>query len=558
MLILLLCLVFLFACNSKVIKKDSVQLKNERYLRGYLLTPTGSDDCNPCVNNVIESVKNLRNRGETLGFNWGDNYPELRGNGTKNHWQGIQRLPLMGLEKPYFVVSSSHRYRNYRGYESKPAYFAVVEMASRGTLSGRLRSNRLQFGKLTRDVSPDLLDRIVKANLISPDFYHPGAMQAIGKYLLVGVDGCIGPSRNTSLLTLWDMSKPTTPKSIWERPGWKIPGRTAVCVAITKLEEARYLLVRAWTDAKRLDFYILDSELEKNPANYHTGVPWHVWEPHELKSELYQPDGTLDFKWADFGFLFGKASYQNLNLVTECQTGKLYLIASHGRRPSGFGGADVIEAFQVDVPEKRAAADKPGGVIITKVAKKYLYPAENAGARQGDLQAAAGIYISRSNELFFYATEHGVSGKGGFVTMIEFGPQIPIAEVTSIDKAWVELYDKKNFEGRSIILDYIDRNLRDYNDLKNIESFDNKASSVIYAIPKGASLRLFNGSNHQGAYFDLTGTGQPERIEDFAKMHLSAGETADNKISSIEWRSISLNNSLSFKSHSNSPQSVQN
>jgi len=96
--ILLLCLVFLFACNNKVIKKNSVQFKNERYLRGYLLTPTGSDDCNPCVNNVIESVKNLRNRGETLGFNWGDNYHELRGNGTKNHWQGIQRLPV-GVSK---------------------------------------------------------------------------------------------------------------------------------------------------------------------------------------------------------------------------------------------------------------------------------------------------------------------------------------------------------------------------------------------------------------------------------------------------------------------------
>ncbi len=558
MLILLLCLAFLFACNHKVIKKNSSLPKKERFLSGYLRTPSGSDDCNPCVENVIESVKKLRNRGESLGFNLGDNYPELRGGGTKNHWQGIQRLPLMGLEKPYFVVSSSHRYRNYRGYESKPAYFAVVEMASRGALTVRLRSNRLAAGQLTRNVPPNPLDRIIKANLISTDFYHAGGMQAIGQYLLVGVDGHINNKRDTSLLTLWEMSNPLSPKKLWQDPIWEVRGKHAGAVGIVKLEDGRHLLVRAFKDAKQLEFYILSSDLEENPANYQDQAFWGTWNSKELKLE-HISDNYLDSGWADSGSIFGDASYQNTNLVTECGTGKLYLIASHGRRPSGFGGADIIGLYRLDVPTKIPYPGSADGIIITKVAERPLYPDDNAGTRQGDLQAAAGIYISPDNKLYFYATEHGVSCAGESVSMIEFSPQIPTSTVTSIDEAWVEVYDKRNFDGRSIILDYVDGNFRDYANLEKIEEFDNKASSVIYTIPKGFSLRLFNEPNHRGAYLDLIGTGHPERIEDFAKMHLSAGETADNKISSIEWHpSRRLSNSLRFKVHSNFSKAAQN
>lgn len=512
--------------------KASMPLPEGRHFLGYLQSPAGSGTCNPCVENVIESINTLQNRGETLGFYWGDNYPAVAGSGTSNHWQGIQRLPLMGLAAPYLVVSSSHRYPINI---PKPAYFAVVEMESRGAVTGRLRSNRLEFGKLTRDVPPNPLDRIVKAQMITPEFDHAGAMQAIGKYLLVSADERTSDSQNLSLLTLWDMSTPYAPQNVWRDPAWELPGRYAGSVGIVKLENSKFLLVRALQDAKQLEFYILQPDLEENPATYLDGSPWDTWDYRELKSDLHEADGTLDLNWADLYNVLGKAGYENVNIVTECGSGRLYLIASHGRRPSGFGGEDCVDAYRLEVPVERPKPDSPDGVIITKVAKRQLHPVGNAGARQGDLQAAAGIYVSPDNKLYFYATEHGVSGPGGSVTMIEFAPQVPRSNVTDIEDAWVELYDEKKFDGRSIVLDYKDRKLRDYNHLENIETFDNISSSVIYAIPEGYVLRLFSEGNQRGGYFDLVGTGQAEKIEDFAGVALSNGESADNRISSVKW-----------------------
>jgi hypothetical protein len=143
-----------------------------QYFRGYLQSPQGNADCNPCVQNVIHSVNTLRDRGETMGFNWGANYPSV------DHWQGIQRMPILpneGLSLPYIVVSSSH------GGQSKPyARFAIVTMGSRDQDGLRFRSNRLAYGQLTKDVPPDSRDQIVVPKIIRTDYDHAGGVQTIG------------------------------------------------------------------------------------------------------------------------------------------------------------------------------------------------------------------------------------------------------------------------------------------------------------------------------------------------------------------------------------------
>ncbi len=519
-----------------------VQAQDGPYLRGNLQDPHGSEVCNPCVRDVITAVNTLRDHGATMGFNWSDDYPEVAGSGTKNHWQGVQRMPWLGLAFPYVVVSSSHRTRIFRpnGQStdvSSPAHFAVVEMASRrGNIGGRLRSNRLEFGMLTRFVPPDTRDRIVKANPITADFDHPGGMQAIGKYLLVGSDGNIEHNREVAHFSLWDMSVPLQPQAVWDEPAWELPVTNANSVGIVRLEDERYLMLRALADAKDLEFYILSEDLEQNPATYHDGQPYDRWNYKELQSELYNPDSTLDRNWADLGNILGEAGYQSTNLVTECETGQLYLICSHGRRPQGIGGDDFVDAFRVDVPATAPDPDAGGeGVIITKVAKRNMFPSGNSGSRQGDLQAAGGAYISPDNKLYYYATEHGRTGDGGYVKMIEFAPAEALDEVHFIEDAWVELYDSAGFMGRSIMLDYADHNLRDYSDFAGIEAFDNAASSVIYAIPNGYKLRLYSDKKQEGGFLDLDGNGEVGRIADFSQITLANGEPADNTFSSANW-----------------------
>jgi hypothetical protein len=550
-LLIFLPLLVLSSCGSNdPSTATTTTLPKGQYLYGHLHNKAGSSDNNPCVENVIEAVNNLHSRGEPLGFNWGAEYPKVLGCGTSSHWQGVQRLPLMGRENSYIVVSSSHKYGTFLGklfarlskvfaIKREPAFFGVVKMESRGAVAGRLRSNRLRAGELTRHVPPARSDSIVKAVMISPEFTHPGGMQVLGKYLMVSADGHIARARKTSLFTLWNMADPQAPKNLWQDPSWELPGGTAGSIGLTKLATGNYLMLRALKDAKALEFYMLGPDLDVNPATYHDGIPWAKWHYSQLRSELKREDGSLDLEWGDLTVLVGTAGYQNTNIVTECGSGNLYLIASHGRLPSGFGGEDIIDVYRLDLYSQ--SPTRANEVIITKVASRRLDPVANAGARQGDLQAASGVYISPDNQIYFYATEHGATGKGGFITMAEFAPRTSRAQVESIDESWVELYDKEQYAGRLISLDFVDRKLRDYNRLVNIERFDNRASSAIYAIAKGCTLRLYSQVEQGGEFIDLVGSGEVERIADFSALYLNSQnlksrKTADNQISSLEWR----------------------
>ena len=488
-----------------------------QYFRGYLQNPPGSADCNPCVVNVVQAVNTLRDRGETMGFNWGANYPPVEGSGTDSHWQGIQRMPILPsaeLNLPYMVVSSSH------GGQPNPfSRFALVEMSSRDRDGLRLRSNRLERGRLTKDVPPHASDRIVVSKVIRTDYDHPGGMQAIGKYLLVGSETDKVPSPGYSILSLFDMSNPQA-QSVWEL---RVDKDAASAMGIVRLEDGRYLLLRALGGTTDLEFYVKkSSDIRENNWDL-----WDAWNYTELRSELRNSDGSLDLNWRLICF-FKDAGYQNINIVAECGTGTLYLIASHGRCPDGTGGDDFVDAYRLEIPTS------PGDVIITKAAKRHMFPGDNADDRQGDLQAGAGLYISPDNKLYFYATEHGRNGPGSSVKMIEFGPEEPRSQANSIEDAWVELYDDKKYDGRSIILDFVDRNLRDYNNFDAIEKFDNIPSSVIYSIPVGYRLRLYEHENQGGGFLDLNGTGHSERIVDLESLNLSNGVNA-SEISSALW-----------------------
>ncbi len=519
--------------------------------RGWTATSKGSEDCNPCVNNVIAAVNTLRDHGETLGFNWGDNYPTVTGSGTKRHWQGVQRLPIIpatNLDLPYVVVSSSHGEQKFPFpfLPVQPAHFAVVEFASRDTDGLRLRSNRLMRGQLTRRVPPNPQDRIVKSvnltDTTTAEYWHPGGIQTIGKYLLIGAHSS-NEMESNALISLFDMARPQMPVPVWQE---KFFQNFVNSMGIVKLEDGKYLLMRATANARELDFWIGPTleDVSGFLTDDQGGGFWDRWYHDEL-----DPTGTNFLFDCDYiVYDDGDKGYQNTNLVTDCQTGEIYLIGTHGRCPGPIRlGSDFVDAYRVDVPKTRTSdpLGRGEGVFITKVAKRKMHPSANSGNFEGDFQGAGGIYVSPDNKLYVYATEQGTDGPGGSVKMIEFGPEEGRSVVNTMDEAWIELYEHPNFRGRSVILDYVDRDLRDYDNFANVEEFvggpDTSmalTSSVLYGIPAGGQLRLFAGRNQAGAYFDLAGTGRVERIPDLANHHLSDGHSADDTFTSAAWDSV--------------------
>ncbi len=521
------------------------------FYKGYTAAPKGSEDCNPCVENVTHSVNTLRDHGETLGFNWGDDYPTITGSGTKRHWQGVQRfapIAATGLVLPYVVVSSSHGRQSFPFLPEQAAHFAVVEFASRDTDGLRMRSNRLVRGQLTRNVAPNPLDRIIRSvdltDGVTSGYWHAGGIQAIGKYLLIGAHSS-NELEPDALISLWDMSNPAAPVPVWRE---KFFQNFVNSMGVIKLEDGKFLIMRATADARELDFWIspaLDDVSGFLQGEQDSGF-WDRWYFDELDRNGIDTNWLFDCDYILYDD--GDKGYQNTNLVTDCETGEIYLIGTHGRCPGPFRlGSDFVDAYRIDIPKSRPSDPfAPGeGVFITKTAKRKMRPSANSGNVEGDFQAAGGIYPGPDNKLYVYATEQGRDGPGGSVKMIEFGPEEARSVVTTLEHAWAELYEHPAFSGRSIILDYTDRALRDYDDFANIEEFAAGvdtgvalASSIIYALPVGTKLRLFAGHNQSGPHFDLQGTGRAERIPDLTEHELSDGRSADDNFRSGAWDAV--------------------
>lgn len=129
--------------------------------------------------------------------------------------------------------------------------------------------------------------------------------------------------------------------------------------------------------------------------------------------------------------------------------------------------------------------------------------------RQCDFLAAGGTYVSDAHELFFYNTEHDNTGPDRSVKMMEFRTMNPNPATcdTNLGNAWVELFQDSNFGGRHIIIDYADRGLENYSDYKQVEDFNDRASSVRWCLPSGTSYELRADTGFGGTGRILTDTG---------------------------------------------------
>lgn len=384
-------------------------------VKAYAGSIAGNETCNPCVANVIDAVEQLNAERKLYVFSWGDRYPPVLGAGSKSHWQGIQRLPSYLSKTSFFVLTSSHRYRAFSldfkvQNVSFPACFALVNLTG---LDAKYVGEEYRL-------TPANHGRIIKTQQISPEFDHSGGIQMIGKYLLVGADGHISDRHKTANLSLWDLSDPLHPRNVWGDDGWEVNGSNANSAGVVRLAAGEYLMLRALASAKILEFYVLDPDLKRNPAQY-LKQPSTIWQYQELLSELWEQNGQVDMRWAAVDRLLVQAGFQVTNLVRECGTGEIYLIAAYGPKTPRFGGTNTVEAFRLDLFYSSQDSKQHYEVLITKVAKTRLRMG-GAIPKSISLQAAAGIYVDADNRLHLYVTEHGTS-VDGFVRFAEFnGP----------------------------------------------------------------------------------------------------------------------------------------
>jgi hypothetical protein len=464
-------------------------------LLGHGACAWGSDDCNVCVADVVDSVARLRNHGDILGFHM-NGFPDPS---MSRHWEGVQRT--MSGDGRYLAIS--RRIPD----EGDDIAVAIVEMASRNDLGLRMRSNRLDPLRFFELTPPPLEDGIVAAIPHEPGYLHAGGMQLLGNILAVPFEE--GPS---SKVVFYDVTEPLLPIRLGEIDHGDLSSNAGTAT-LTKLADGRFVLVIGGFAANDLDFYVSAGSNLRAPGF----ELFDRWNESEIETELCGPfgcscDAPLPLPGTDCEF----GDYQTLNFVNQCD-GTLFMVGTHASLGGGFGD-DFIDVFRVE----NAAGD---AVRVTKVGKRHAI-CTYRDVNNCQFDAAAGTYVDPGGQLYVVATEHDndgpiegfippspgaeCSGAACSVKVEEFRP-VPHASCTHIRDAWVELYDDVEPDrDRSLMIDFVDRQLENYANYDHVEDFEDRASSVLWCLPEGASYRLWEHKEPCGGSFrDLIGTGAP-------------------------------------------------
>lgn len=152
---------------------------------------------------------------------------------------------------------------------------------------------------------------------------HPGGMQAIGKYLVVGIDA----GGSTAQIYVWDFGDAQNP---WVVRSFEHQGTTAAAVAIGRLAGGRYLLFIAADSGRTLSVY------RSGGTNLST-TGWQYLGRFEAGVNWAGPSS------ADY-------NYNNLAIIEECGTNDLYLAGlTNDHYPDCGGNKDSCDTSVVDL-----------------------------------------------------------------------------------------------------------------------------------------------------------------------------------------------------------------
>jgi hypothetical protein len=305
--------------------------------------PPGTTDANLQLDDPVIAFEKIPEVFRTAAF--------LRGTAAfpnGGHFQGIQS---------YFDATQNRRICFLSHDSGERAYFITVAIDTQPNGIGEIR--HLQY--LPSD------DRL-------PPLRHPGGMQLIGNYLIVGVED--NQQKCRSQIQFWDVSDPFAPKLrepltvIRESPTPKV--KTAGAVGIVKRADDHLLMVANW-DAKTLDFYASNGlPLSNDDCRFHLAMNW---ESDLAVRDLWIPDSN----WG---------SYQATNLICD-RDFNIFLLGYY----TDGTAANVIDLFAVDPSQDPQHS-------VRKLRSRCMNLPDGV-----KFQYAGGIGVESSTELSCFATE---------------------------------------------------------------------------------------------------------------------------------------------------------
>lgn len=488
-----------------------------------LVSSAYGPDVNRYVPNLEQQVRELKDHGDYYGYYTGSG-PSTTCTLTdcQEHWQGIARLTYPTAARDHLIAVSS---------DDAASFLSVIP--TRAAAGLRLRGNQLSPTTQDWNARPNSGQTIRHSEIIesctaSSCRNHPGGMQTLGQYVVVGVERIA--STELGKVFLYDAgalsSTNRDPRKVWEITLAYSDG--AAFAAAAKLKPlagettSRYLLVTAGNDSKTLMFNL--SRL---------GEPLTSAYAFSSTYQITQPEGTLTPS-QEFPTSWAK-KYQSMQLLT-APDGQLYLLGANRSGSPTAGYVDFIDLFRLDVTLTGSMGVEAPLVTarVTRAAHKEMTCeptiASGANARQGcDFSAATGVYIDPRGRPYFYATVHDDrplnGGTAEWTRMMEFRPWNHVDDpgtsgqetCASLANAWVNLYDgtlTTNPHGtrmplrlNSFMIDYVDRWERDGGSFGTAYNFNDRVRSLHYCLPSGYKFRLFQHDDFGGSWYDLPGYG---------------------------------------------------
>ena len=456
--ILFLTIVFFVSCNLETALNDEGKSSFSRTI----VNTQNYSDIN-YISDVEAKFSEIRQYGDYLAA-WENGKVQNYAGSLNNHFQGIQRLK----SGQYLVVSGSD-------VNIPSSHLFIIKMGSRNS-SGRFRSNLLESS------SPDSDDKIVKTISIDSVMWHAGGLSVLGDILAVPLEG-----DNSGKIIFYDMTDPENPvlcNHYIDRPSSK-----SGAIALTRVSNGQYLLA-AWSDSdslpKRIDFYLSNTSDFDDGFDSNSYVTWY----HTAVQAINGQDANF-------------SNFQAINFINQAD-GQLYLVGLHNNSSLApvINGDDWADLYTVDFLNNNYSSVP----VITKVANRHFYCKDN----QGNFDAAAGIYTDENGNVGVYSAYFYI--ENSLLKLTEFR-WVENSSVSDIDYSWVELYKDDSYENNNIVIDYCDRNLRDYSNYGNL-SFNDAASSSKWIIPIDYQFLLFQHSNYKGKILKLQGTGGLSGIND--------------------------------------------
>jgi hypothetical protein len=294
--------------------------------------------------------------------------------GEGGHIQGFARIPGLG-DEDWLVMSRS----NERG---RPAGLLLARLED---VPGR-NGDRLVARPEDRDLfwhdTPQPADppryRGARAYVHIPETRHPGGIQVIG-HLVAVPSYCNAPSCDgKAFVDFYDSAvcsrNPRDESCLVNRMrldgGLLVPDDKAYHVAVTRLQDRRYVMVVNRSNAGLVDSYI------SSTITIDRSTRWLQHRRH----------------WTS-GFRNGFHAYQNVNFVTECTTRRSYMLGFTRGGPPG-SDTNLVDLFQVEIGD---------GSLDIRRTRQARYLAATGGSCE--MEGGASVYVTPHGEMLVYCSQ---------------------------------------------------------------------------------------------------------------------------------------------------------